>query len=215
MFITFEGPDGSGKSTQARLLCEKFIKKGHKVTLTREPGGTELGRSIRSILLDPSSDIAPMAEVFLYAADRAQHVQKVISPALKEGKVVICDRYFDSNVAYQGSLSLDIDDILAINKHAISNVLPDITFLLDIDPRVGLSRATGINEKEKNETISNAAKGDRIERRDIDFHVRVRENFLRLSDVYKDRYAVINVEEKSPQTVHEEIVGVLEMRLFV
>ena len=218
MFITFEGPDGSGKSTQAKLLSDHLERKGTSVLLTREPGGTELGRTIRQILLNPESEISPMAEVLLYACDRAEHVNSVIKPALLEGKTVICDRYFDSNVAYQGGLLVDFDKILEINKHATLGIIPDLTVLLDIDPKLGISRAVK-NFHENNEEVKTNYElvksfGDRIERRDLEFHQRVRTNYISLAKTYTDRFRVIEVGEKDVQTIHNEILRKLELEFI-
>ncbi|HEY8463807.1 MAG TPA: dTMP kinase, partial [Bacillota bacterium] len=139
-FITLEGPDGSGKSTQARLLAEYLQKSGREIILTREPGGTPLAEEIRKLILTPTAEtLEPMTEILLYTASRAQHVARIIKPALAAGKVVICERFIDSSLAYQGyGLGWSLDLIKTINRLAIGDCRPDLTFLLDNDPRLGL-----------------------------------------------------------------------------
>ncbi len=168
MFITFEGPDGSGKSTQAKLLAEYLEKQGKSVVLTREPGGTELGKTLRNILLE-SKELhpAPLAELMLFCADRAQHVAEVIKPALKAGKIVICDRYIDSTTSYQaGGRGFDIKMIEDLNIYSTDGLVPDLTILIDVPTELGLQRAT--------------KKGaDKFETEKIEFHKKVRELYLK------------------------------------
>jgi dTMP kinase len=168
MFITFEGPDGSGKTTQSQLLYAELQRQGKDIVWTREPGGTESGRKIRALLLDdPSASLAPPAELVLFAADRAQHVEEVIRPALARGQIVICDRYVDSTTAYQaGGRGFDADFIAKLNQDSTGGLLPDVTFLLDILSEIGLQRAT-------------STKADKFEQESLDFHRRVRETYLK------------------------------------
>ncbi|MEL0237550.1 MAG: dTMP kinase, partial [Aquiluna sp.] len=141
MFITFEGIDGVGKSTQLDLLEEYLTSKGHSVVRTLEPGGTDLGHEIRHLLQHRKGDVAPRSEALLYAADRAHHVATKIRPALAEGKIVLSDRYFDSSVAYQGAArELDVDEVRNISLWAVDNLLPDLTVLLDLPAEVAMSR---------------------------------------------------------------------------
>lgn len=181
LFISFEGGEGAGKSTQIARLAESLRAHGHDVVVTLEPGGTELGRSIRRMLLTSGNHVTPRAEVLLYAADRAHHVDTVIEPALAAGKVVICDRYADSTFAYQGAgRRLDTDAVRDIMNFAVSGRWPDLTLLLDVDPRTGLQRARGDGE------------GDRIEAEGLTFHDAVRRGFLDLADAEPERFQVID-----------------------
>lgn len=166
-FITFEGAEGAGKSTQCQKLAEHFTQIGRDVVLTKEPGAGAICASIREIILNPeNTGLTPRAEAFLYASDRAQHVSQTVLPALKAGKVVICDRYIDSNIAYQAyGRGMSVDFIYEINQLATDGLEPELTFLIEIDPKAGLNRA--------------AARGkmDRMEQENIDFHNRVTAGF--------------------------------------
>ncbi len=193
-FITFEGVEGSGKSTQMELLGRFLLERGFDILLTREPGGTEIGDKIRDILLDPENKgMDKMVEALLYAASRAQLVAEVIKPALEAGKVVICDRYFDSSVAYQVyGRGIPFEVIEAINKRAIENAKPDITFFLDISVEVGLERATVFF-------------ADRIEKEDIEFHRRVRKGYLELAKKDTKRFIAIKALKESDE-IHRRII---------
>ncbi len=181
MFISFEGCEGSGKTTQAARLARHLRDSGCSVTLTKEPGATDLGSALRDVLQGSSSEITPKAEFLLYAADRAQHVREIIEPALEAGSVVICDRYCDSTVAYQGyGRGLDLDMIGRVNDWVTRGILPQLTFLLDIEPGIGLNRIT-----ENKKTL------DRLEREDIGFHERVRDGYLKLAARQPHRFRVI------------------------
>jgi len=184
IFIAFEGGEGSGKSTQTRMLASWFEEKGRTVVLTRQPGGTELGKELRHILLDLSvKEVAPKTEALLFAADRAEHMHAVIHPALERGEVVVCDRYVDSFIAYEnGGRQLHSDDVLRISRWATDSLVPDLTILLDIAPRVGLARRGEL---------------DRMENQPIDFHERVRATFLELAHGEPSRYLVVDAEESS------------------
>jgi dTMP kinase len=172
VFVTFEGLDGSGKSTQAELLRAALESEGRDVVLTREPGGTELGERIRELLLD-GSDVTPWAEAALFAAARAELVERVIRPALERGADVVCDRYLDSSLAYQGlARSLGIDRVLALNLQAIGDLLPDRTILLLLDP-AECARRSGAN--------------DRIEREGHDFRTRVDGAYRELAELFPRR----------------------------
>jgi len=203
--ITFEGVEGSGKSTQINLLAEKLKKIGKEVVLTREPGGTILGEKIRDLLLDPNNiDMDDRAEILLYAADRAQHVKKIIIPALKEGKIVLTDRYFDSNIAYQGyGRKLEMKMVRRINEWVIRDVWPDLTILLDIDAKVGLERARNLTSDKK---------GDRLEQELITFYENIRSGYLNLANK-EDRFVVINGEQKA-EKINSDIFQKVKERLL-
>ena len=183
MFISFEGIDKSGKSTQISLLVDWVKQKGYEVVQTSEPGGTGLGEKIEKILLEPSTkEINGISELFLYLADRAEHVEKIIKPALEKGKIVISDRFADATIAYQGyGRRLDTPWVEELNKRATHGFLPDITFLLDISPDLAKKRS-GSEEK------------DRIENEKISFHQKVRQGYLKLAKKHTERIKVINGE---------------------
>ncbi|MDZ4168941.1 MAG: dTMP kinase [Coriobacteriia bacterium] len=181
VFITFEGGEGTGKSTQIAALARRLQSAGVVVRLLREPGGTAAGEAIRRILLDPDHDgLSARAELLLYEAARAQLVAEVIRPALEAGEVVICDRFFDSTTAYQGyARGLDLAEVRELHATATGGLSPDRTIVLDIDPAAGLARAT-------------AHGADRLEREDIEFHKRVREGFLAIAAAEPQRVRVID-----------------------
>jgi dTMP kinase len=182
LFITLEGGDGVGKSTQARLLSDWFEQQGRTVVRTREPGGSELGVEIREIVLHHRGDISPRAEALLYAADRAHHIATVVRPALARGEVVLQDRYLDSSVAYQGSgRVLDAEQIRGISLWAAEDLLPDVTVLLDLDVAVARGRLDNANKR-----------FDRLEAEAQDFHIRVRESFLALAAAEPERFLVVD-----------------------
>ncbi|SHH46462.1 dTMP kinase [Caloranaerobacter azorensis DSM 13643] len=182
IFITMEGPDGSGKSTQIRLLEEYLQDKGYNVVVTREPGGTRISEDIRKVILDTSNtNMSPYTEALLYAASRAQHVHEVILPALRDGKIVICDRFVDSSLVYQGfARGLGIDKIKEINDFATGGLEPDITLFFDIDADTALKR------------IGNRTKRDRLDKEDIKFHRKVYEGYMKIKEMYSHRIEVIN-----------------------
>jgi dTMP kinase len=182
LFITFEGGDGTGKSTQSELLGEWFTEQGREVIFTREPGGTDLGLELREIVLHSRGHIAPRAEALLYAADRAHHIITVVRPALERGAVVIQDRYLDSSVAYQGAgRVLDPQEVRDLSLWATEGLLPDITVLLDLDPTVGRERLDAANKR-----------FDRLESEALDFHERVRDSYLTLAAAEPERFIVVN-----------------------
>ncbi|PXV70110.1 thymidylate kinase [Halanaerobium congolense] len=203
-FITFEGIEGSGKTTQIRLLADYLQNKGYEVLVSREPGGTPLGEKIRNLLLDPQYDFMDYrTEVLLYAADRAQHVKEKIKPALGKGKIVISDRFADSNLAYQAAgRGLDYEMVYQINDWVIDSTWPDLTFILDIDIKEGLNRARA---------QSSEAEGDRLEREVDEFHQRVRDAYLKMAE--KERFALVNAGE-SIENVQKNIENIISRRLF-
>lgn len=198
LFITFEGLEGAGKSTQIKLLQKYLASKGRPSVFTREPGGTYIGDELRDILLDvDNKDIDYKVEALLYAASRAQLVAKVIRPALHEGKIVLSDRYIDSSLAYQGfGRGLPLDLILEFNKWATDALQPDLTFLLKIPAEVGLNRYAN-------------KPADRIESESMTFHNRVENGYDELANTYKDRYRIIDAT-KDVQAVGEEIIGIVD-----
>jgi dTMP kinase len=178
MFVSFEGLDGCGKTTQARLLSRALEESGVEVVLTREPGGTPLGERIRDLVLH-GDHVAPWAEAALYAAARAQHVEELIRPALARGATVVCDRYVDSSVAYQGAgRELGVEEVLALNLTAVGGLLPDLTFLVEIDIDTALARV--------------GEKGDRIERAEAAFWPRVEAAYRALAARFPERYVVVD-----------------------
>ncbi|OQX63209.1 MAG: dTMP kinase [Desulfococcus sp. 4484_241] len=191
MFITLEGIEGAGKTTQLGYLVEFLERKGHKCVVTREPGGTRIGGAIRKLLLDPAnSDLVPEAELLLYAADRAQHVRQVITPALSAGKTVVCDRFYDATEAYQGiARGLDMDLIRMLNRVASGGLVPDITILLDISPEAGLKRAW-----ERISRNGQDADDCRFENEAITFHTRVRQGYLDIAEREPGRFIVVNAD---------------------
>jgi len=181
-FITFEGLDGSGKTTQIKLLEEYIKSKGYEVVLTREPGGTDISEQIRTLILDTANTrMAPITEMMLYSAARAQLVAEVIKPAISNGKVVLCDRFVDSSYVYQGfGRGIDLKIVHDVNKIALNGIEPDITFFFDIDPQNSLKRRF------------NATAGDRIESESIEFHTKVYNGYKKLSELYPERIKVID-----------------------
>ncbi len=190
VFITFEGPEGCGKSTHSARLFEYLKAEGYPCILTREPGGTKIGEKVREILLNPENDFISMrTELMLFETARSQIVDEVIRPAVSEKKVVLCDRYSDSTVVYQGYAGkLAIKDIYAVDKIATGGLKPDLTVLLDLKPEIGLARAGAIKTK------------DRMESRSIEYHRMVRNGYLDLSKKFKKRFRVIRVSDDIENT---------------
>ncbi len=197
LFITFEGVEGSGKSTQAERLARALTERGYEVVLSREPGGTPLGERIRELLLDRAeTGMEPVAELMLFLASRAEHVARTIVPALGRGAVVISDRYADASVAYQGGgRRLGVDLVDRLNDSATGRVKPDVTFLVDVAP------ATGQRRKARG-----ADAPDRIEEETLAFHERVRDAYLELAAREPERFVVVD-GERDPDTVADEILG--------
>lgn len=185
MFITLEGPDGGGKTTLARSLAEVLKSQGREVVLTREPGGSSIGPALRTILLE-GGDVSKEAELFLFLADRAAHVNEVIKPALVAGKWVICDRFVDSTMVYQGAgRGFQLSDLRKLNEIATGGLMPKFTLLLDVPSEVGIARQT---------------KWDRLDQEPLEFHKKVRQGFLDLASAEPERIKVLQAEQ-SPDEV--------------
>jgi len=195
LFITFEGIDGAGKSTQIEKLCAYFKKNGIEFVSTREPGGCEISEKIRDIILSQKSDLGAFGELFLYFAARAEHIRQIIKPALDGGKWVVCDRFCDSTFAYQGAgRGLDVAKMKEINKFASQNIYPDLTVLLDISVDVSLER-----RKRRKKSA------DRLEQNDRTFFESVRQYFLKLSQDEPSRFLVIDAA-LSEDEIHKKII---------
>ncbi|HEX3045096.1 MAG TPA: dTMP kinase [Bacillota bacterium] len=207
LFITFEGPDGSGKSTQARLLAEDLTTLKFEIVLTREPGGTPLAEEIRRVILTPSAEpLDPLAEIMLYTAARAQHVRQLIQPALAAGKIVICERFVDSSLAYQGyGLGWDREFIKEINRMAIGEFQPDLTFLLDLE-------ITECKRRLTSRTARNKQGADRIESRGVDFQAKVSRGFREIAAA-NSRIAQVEVTNKTIRAIHSELLNILSSKL--
>lgn len=209
MFITFEGMEGSGKSTAMARIGEWLETRGIPTVYTREPGGSGLGRELRAILLDAcNADIVPRAELFLYLADRAQHAASVVRPALERGAFVLSDRFADSTVAYQGyGRGIDIESLHGLNALAAGGVWPDLTLLFDVDEMTGLSRANA-----RNEAMGKSRSEGRFEAESLVFHAAVRQGFLDLARKNPDRFIVID-GMKDPDSVFAAARAALAERM--
>ena len=187
MFITLEGPEGSGKTTAVEATVKALEEKGYQIVRTREPGGTPIAEQIRNVILDKANtNMDPRTEALLYAASRRQHLVEKVWPALKEGKIVVCDRYLDSSLAYQGGArGLGVEEILNVNLFATENTWPDLTLLFDIKPEVGLARIASNADREVN----------RLDLEKLEFHNKVRDTFLALAKRYPDRYVIIDASQ--------------------
>lgn len=216
--ISFEGGDGSGKTTQLRLLESHLSSQGRACVSTREPGGTALGNRIRRVLLEAGTDdISSPSELFLYLADRAQHIHEVIRPALTRGALVLCDRFTDSTLAYQGyGRGIDLKMLRSLNEVASGGIVPELSFLLDCPVEIGLSRArarSSVNRFHSAPAEPKGAKGeDRFEREKVEFHQRVRAGFLELARVEPERIYLLDAT-RSVQDVHEEIRKIVDAKL--
>ena len=192
LFITMEGPDGSGKSAQIAYLKEYFDMRGIDTIFTREPGGTPIGEKIRDIILDKANgEMCDMAEALLYAASRSQHVHQLIKPALSEGKIVICDRFIDSSIAYQGYGRQLGDAVRVINELAIEGCMPDITFLMELSPEIGKSRIKLEYQ-------------DRLELEKLEFHNRVFDGYQEIAQIYPERFVCVDAG-RPKEVVRDEI----------
>ena len=204
MFITIEGPEGSGKTTATNTAVEVLIKMGYDVVRTREPGGTPIAEQIRNVILDKANTaMDPRTEALLYAASRRQHLVEKVWPAVKAGKLVICDRYLDSSLAYQGGArGLGIDNVLNINMFATEGTWPDLTLLFDIEPELGLARISKNSAREVN----------RLDLEKLEFHKNVRNTFLELAKRYPERYVIIDAS-KSPDEVAKATLDTILSRI--
>lgn len=209
MFITLEGIEGSGKSTQIQHICRFLDASGFGYISTREPGGTPIGKKIRSILLDPGSNVMdPTTELLLYTADRIQHLQEIIRPAITTGKVVVCDRYFDATVAYQGfARGLDMAMIYDLHRFVCADLKPDLTFLLDLPPEIGLKRA-----RHQLEVGTRAIDESRFENEAIAFHERVRAGYLTIARHEPDRFRIVDAAQTETD-VRAQILGFLKSEI--
>jgi dTMP kinase len=200
-FITFEGPDGSGKTTVATEVCKRLSSLGYEVVHTREPGGIAISEDIRNIILDPKNTMMDAkTEALLYAASRRQHLVEKVFPAVKEGKIVICERFLDSSLAYQGyGRQLGFDEVLSINLFAIDNTYPDMTIYLDVDEEVGLSR------------LSDREFKDRLDQESVDFHHRVSEGYREVLRRFRDRISVIDASKSKEEVIEASMNKILEL----
>ncbi len=200
LFITFEGADGCGKTTQLNMLAEYLTEKGFDVVVTREPGAKGLGEKLRDILLNYEGVVSDRCEAFLFLADRAQHVDVIVKPAVALGKIVLCDRHTDSTVAYQGyGRGQDIDRINLLNNIATDGMKPDLTFVFDIDVETSQQRV--------------GAEKDRMESAGMDFHNRVRQGYLKLAENEPNRIKVIDAKKSIPD-IHAEVIKILDNKIF-
>lgn len=204
LFITFEGGEGSGKTTALKKINQMLLDRGYQTVLTREPGGTPISEQIREVILNKANtDMDPRTEALLYAASRRQHLVQKIWPALREGKIVLCDRFLDSSLAYQGvARGLGIDEVLHVNEYATEGQYPDLTFFFDLDPEEGLKRIAANSGREVN----------RLDLEKLSFHEKVRSAFLDLSQKFKDRYVVIDAS-KSPEEVADAVFAAIQEKL--
>ena len=204
MFITLEGPEGSGKTTAVEAAVKKLQEMGYEIVRTREPGGTPIAEQIRNVILDKANTaMDSRTEALLYAASRRQHLVEKVWPALKEGKIVICDRYLDSSLAYQGGArGLGIDNVLNVNLFATENTWPDLTLLFDLKPEIGLARINANANREVN----------RLDLEKLDFHNKVRESFLLLAKRYPERFVIIDASQDR-ETVAKDTMEAILSRL--
>ena len=204
MFITIEGPEGSGKTTAVDTAVKELEKMGYQIVRTREPGGTPIAEQIRNVILDKNNTTMDQrTEALLYAASRRQHLVEKVWPALKEGKIVVCDRYLDSSLAYQGGArGLGIDNILNVNNFATEGTFPDLTLLFDLQPELGLARIAANANREVN----------RLDLEKIEFHIKVRNTFLELAKRYPERFVIIDASQ-SKEEVAKKTLEVMLSRI--
>jgi dTMP kinase len=221
LFITFEGPEGSGKTTHARLLYEYLRDEDYPVVLTREPGGTRISDRVREILLDPENvDILPRTEILLFSASRAQLSDEFIRPHLEQGDIVICDRYADSTMAYQGyGLGLDLETLQAITAFATGGLTPDMTLYLDVPVEEGLKRRLGLTKDSElpgpGTQLALFNKWDRLDRKEVEYHRRVQKGYEQLMKTDPGRWHRVNTSrslEQVQEDVRRKVLSVLEDR---
>lgn len=202
LFITFEGPEGAGKTTVIQMIAKRLAEKNIDVLATREPGGIEIAEKIRTIILNPEhTAMDERTEALLYAAARSQHYFEKVRPALDAGKLVICDRFIDSSLAYQGfARGIGVDEVLSINEFAIGKKLPDLTILFDLAPEVGLARIYATGNREVN----------RLDVESLPFHQKVREGYLQLVERYPERIHVVNADQDIESVVEDVWLLLLE-----
>lgn len=200
MFVTFEGPEGAGKSTAIRAIETALLSQGFPVLVTREPGAGEFGKKVRALLLEQDA-VTPESELLLFLADRANHVENIIRPALARGEVVLCDRHADSSVVYQGyARGVDIDFLKRGNSFATKGLKPDLTLLFDLDPEIGLSRIQGDRER------------NRLDQESLDFHRKVRNGFLDLASQEPERWVILDAT-KAPEALAADALEAIQNRL--
>ena len=201
LFITFEGADGCGKTTQLNLLAQYLRENGKEVVITREPGAKGLGEKVREILLNYDGDVSPNCEAFLFLADRAQNIDMIVKPAIAEGKIVLCDRHTDSTLAYQGyGRGVDLERAKMLNKIATSGLVPDLTYVFDIDVETSMSRVG----KDK----------DRMESAGVEFHEKVRKGYLEIAKQEPDRVKVINSKD-SIENIFVQVQDIFDKKVSV
>ena len=200
LFVTFEGGEGSGKSTVLKQVNKILLSEGHSTLLTREPGGTPISEQIRNVILDKANTaMDPRTEALLYAASRRQHLVEKIWPALKEGKIVLCDRFLDSSLAYQGGArGLGMDEILEVNRYATEGQFPDITLFFNLDPSIGLQRIAANAGREVN----------RLDLERMTFHEKVRASFQKLASLYPERYVTIDASQPLEKVVKDSLKAI-------
>lgn len=203
MFITVEGPEGAGKTTIIKMLAHRLEAKGYKVLQTREPGGIEIAEQIRNVILDKkNTKMDPRTEALLYAAARRQHLVEKVQPALEAGYLILCDRFIDSSLAYQGyARGLGIDEVYSINRFAIKGMMPKLTLYFDIEPEAGLDRINQQKDREVN----------RLDLENLEFHRRVREGYLKLLEQYPDRIYKIDASNRVEEVYQQAEAKIKEM----
>lgn len=202
LFITFEGPEGAGKTTIINMVTEEFLKLGLNFISTREPGGIRIAESIRNIILNPeNTEMDKRTEALLYAAARRQHLAEKVLPALEEGKIVLCDRFIDSSLAYQGvGRGIGIDEIYKINEFAINGLMPNLTIYFDLDPKVGLQRVHQADEREIN----------RLDLEELDFHLKVQSGYSEIIKREPNRFKVIDASKSIEEVYEATLHAILE-----
>lgn len=202
LFITLEGPEGSGKTSAIKIVKETLEKEGHQIVMTREPGGTPISEQIRNVILDKNNTAMDYrTEALLYAASRRQHLVEKVWPSVREGKLVICDRYLDSSLAYQGfARGLGIEDILNVNMYATEGTFPNLTLLFDLPPAVGLARISANADREVN----------RLDLEKITFHEKVRNGYLALAQRFPERYVIIDATQPLEKVAHDALKAIKE-----